>query len=125
MGKFRGWLYVVLGSLCVLILSASTPLSVGGGETCPTIGGPIPGPSQKKPKFVADELLVKFKPGVSEERIQALVTKHSTTIKDVISGINWYVLKIHGGRSPLDLVEAFKQEPEVEDAEPQGYMEIQ
>lgn len=42
----------------------------------------------------------------------------------MIKEINWYVLTIQEGRSPLELVEAFKQEPEVEEAELQGFMEI-
>jgi hypothetical protein len=85
----------------------------------------MPGASRQESESRVTEVLVKFKPDVSEDQIRALVTKHSASIKEVIKGIDTYVLTIPEGREPAELVEVLSQEPEVEYAELQGSMEIQ
>lgn len=111
--------------ICALLFPSCASPGDEQGQVRPAAIENTEASSKEKPTVVSDELLVKFNPDVSIDRIQALVSKHSTTIKEVIKGINWYVLKIHTGRSPSEVVEAFKQEPEVEAAELQGLMQVQ
>lgn len=125
MGNLTRSLHVLLVSFAVLVQPACSGLGEKGNETAPSAGGPTVGPSEQKPELVPDEILVKFKPSVSQERIQALAEKHSMTIKEVIKDINWYVLKIQGSRSVSEVVNGLKQDPEVEAVELQGFMGIQ
>ena len=124
-GNLSQWLCALLGSFALVVVPACLGFNEKGGETGPLTGEAASGPPEEKQELVVDEILVKFKPSVSQERIHALAEKHLTTIKEVITGIDWYVLKIQGGRSALEVVEALKREPEVEAVEAQGYMKIQ
>jgi len=125
MGTLKRWIYVVLGPVCLVAFLASVALGWGPGDRGPSREGTAPGASQQEPESRVAEILVKFKPDVSEDRIRALVSKHSTTIKEVIQGIDTYVLSIPEGRAPAELIEALSQEPDVEYAELQGSLEIQ
>jgi len=125
MGTLRRWIYVVLGPPCLVAFLASVALGWGPVDPDPSSKGPAPGASQQEPESRVAEILVKFKAEVSEDRIRALVSKHSATIKEVIQGIDTYVLRIPEGREPAELIEALSEEPEVEYAELQGSMEIQ
>ena len=70
-------------------------------------------------EFVPDEIIVKFKEGISEQRRNAILSKHNTTIKSINRRAGFMQLKVHGkGRSIRALVVSFRNNKEVEYAEP-------
>ncbi len=70
-------------------------------------------------EFVPDEIIVKFKEGISEQRRNAILSKHNTTIKSINRRAGFIQLKVHDRvRSIRELVESFRNNKEVEYAEP-------
>jgi hypothetical protein len=65
-----------------------------------------------------DELLVKFKPGVTEQRIAEIVDGQGTAVLELIKRVSVYRVKITNGRSVEEAVRAYSQLPEVDYAEP-------
>ena len=125
MRTLKRWMFVVLGPVYLLAFVTGVASGWMPADTGPSSEWPAAGASQQETESRVTEILVKFKPDVSEDRIRALVTKHSASIKEVIKRIETYVLNVPEGREPAELVEALSQEPEVEYAELQGSMEIQ
>ena len=72
------------------------------------------------PECVADELLVKFRPGADPTAVSA---RHGATIIEPIVGIEVYRLSIPYG-TVAEKVAEFGADPEVEYAEPNGIMRI-
>lgn len=77
-----------------------------------------PGPDD----FVADELLVKFKPDVLEERKQQIHKRHGSREKDYLYEIGVYVLTLPRGKSPKGAAREYNLEEDVEFAEPNGFL---
>ncbi len=73
-----------------------------------------------KPKsnYLEDEILVKFKPSVSFDHVEAIVSSYQTKKVKRIPRINVYVLKISSEYSVEEMVKAFQDNPYVEFAEP-------
>jgi subtilisin family serine protease/PKD repeat protein len=70
-------------------------------------------------EFVPDEIIVKFKEGISEQRRNAILSEHNTTIKSINRRVGFIQLKVHGRvRSIRALVGSFENYKEVEYAEP-------
>ncbi len=73
----------------------------------------------KGPQFVHDELIVKFKPGVSDREIDAINVSHGTSVLSVNPIARFMRLRIHGkGRSVQQLVKRYRGIKKVEYAEP-------
>lgn len=66
----------------------------------------------------ASTILVKFKPGVSEQAMNTLHQKLGTKVKKTISGINVQVVQLPDGAHVADFVKEFKGKSEVAYAEP-------
>ncbi len=68
--------------------------------------------------FVKDEIVVKFKPGVSEETIERINRSHGTSVFYVSKQGKFSRLKVPAGKSVEELVEIYNNNPYVEYAEP-------
>ncbi len=69
-------------------------------------------------QYAPGEILVKFKSGVSEAEIDALVTSYGASIIERIAEMNVYRLKIPSGNSVTEMVSIFDRDPKCEYAEP-------
>jgi len=68
--------------------------------------------------FVSDEIIVQFKPGASENSIKGLEQAQGATETYISPFAGFRVLKIPQGKSVLNMVEIFQNNPLVEFAEP-------
>jgi len=71
-----------------------------------------------KRSFVSGEALVKFKPSVSPERMDAILKESGTELITVIKGIGVYRVRIVGKESVETVVKRLSAFQEVEYAEP-------
>ena len=74
--------------------------------------------TNRKVSVVADEFLVKFKPEVKEKTIKKINEEFKVEVKKKHRIKNIYRLKVPPGRTINEMVEEYKQRPEVELAEP-------
>ena len=74
--------------------------------------------NSNNPGRIEGQLLVKFKEGVSHQRIQEINEMTGAHVIKVIPGIAVYQLKIPADRTINEMVEAYSGFPEVEYAEP-------
>jgi len=75
--------------------------------------------SQEESKYVAGELLVKFKPEVKAEDIPKIIKEeYHCEILDVIKGLDVYRLKIPAGKKVSEMVELLSKDARVKYAEP-------
>ncbi len=72
-------------------------------------------------QYAPGEILVKFKPRVSEAEIDALVTAYGASIIEHVAQIDVYRLKIPSGSTVAEMVSIFDSDPKCEYAEP-NYM---
>ena len=107
--------------LLLSILASGTSLIVTACETNdPQITGKTDRPTITKMKrgFVSGEVLVKFKPSVSQERIDAILKESGTERIKMIQGIGVHHVRIVGKESVEPVVTRLSALPEVEYAEP-------
>lgn len=69
-------------------------------------------------RFVPGEIMVKFKEGVSEEKVHSIISQKEATVIRFMDKIGVYLLKLKKNQSVEDAVEEFSALPEVEYAEP-------
>jgi len=74
--------------------------------------------TNRKVSVVADEILVKFKPEVEEETIDKINKKLGVEIKKKLGIKNIYCLKVPPSKTINEMVKKYKEEPDVEFAEP-------
>jgi thermitase len=74
--------------------------------------------TNRKVSVVADEFLVKFKPKVEEETINKINKKLGVEIKKKLGIRNIYCLKVPPSKTINEMVKKYKEEPDVEFAEP-------
>lgn len=101
--------------ILVLTFVFSFSLVFGGTVTAK------PSPIEKAPghtDYVPDEIIVKFKPGVSEGDIAKINSRHGTSIRHTSRIGGFKSLKIPKGRTVLEMVSTYKGNPNVEYAEP-------
>ncbi len=112
------------GTRAFLMLSAlafSASLIVTACETNdPQISGKTDRPTGTKMKrgFVSGEVLVKFKPSVSQERIDAILKESGAEPMKMIQGIGVHHVRIVGKESVETVVKRLSAFQEVEYAEP-------
>lgn len=70
------------------------------------------------PAYVENEIIVKFKPEIPEERIERLNKEHGVTIFRTSKFKKFRTLKIPEGRGVYEMVEIYSRSPLVEYAEP-------
>ena len=74
--------------------------------------------TKMKRSFVSGEVLVKFKPSVSQERVDAILKESGTELITVIKGIEVHHVRIVGKESVETVVKRLLTFQEVEYAEP-------
>jgi len=74
--------------------------------------------TNRKVSVVADEFLVKFKPEVTEETIDKINKKFGVEIKKKLRIKNLYLLKVPPSKTINEMVEKYREDPNVEYAEP-------
>jgi hypothetical protein len=107
--------------LLLTVLAAGTSLIVTACETNdPYITGKTDRPTVTKMKrgFVSGEVLVKFKPSVSQERMDAILKESGTELIKMIQGIGVHHVRIVGKESVETVVTRLSAFQEVEYAEP-------
>jgi thermitase len=71
------------------------------------------------PKFVPEELIVKFKAGVSDREINAINVNYGTSVRSKNRIAHFMRLQIHGSdRAVQKLVKKYRENKKVEYAEP-------
>jgi hypothetical protein len=75
--------------------------------------------------YAEGELLVKFREGVSEARIQEVLRQTGTGVSKFLRTVKVYVLKLPPGAPVEDMRKKFQALPEVEYAEPDYTVTIQ
>lgn len=76
------------------------------------------GPQFKTSEYREGELLVKFKPGVIQDRITAINSESGVKVLKVIPKINLHRLGSTKGKTTKELLELYRRDPNVEYAEP-------
>ena len=74
--------------------------------------------TNRKVSVVADEFLVKFKPEVKKETIDKINKKFGVEIKKKLRIKNLYLLKVPPSKTINEMVEKYREDPNVEFAEP-------
>jgi hypothetical protein len=107
--------------LLLSVLAAGTSLIV---TACETNGPQTTGKTETatvtkmKRGFVSGEVLVKFKPSVSQERIDVILKESGTEVMKMIQGIGVHHVRIVGKESVETVVTRLSAFQEVEYAEP-------
>lgn len=71
-----------------------------------------------KPRFAPGEILVKFKVGVTTEKIEGIREAYGLSLIKRLESIGVYRFKIPSGSTVEDMVDALNEDPHVEYAEP-------
>ncbi len=119
----RLW-YLALVACFGVFMSSCLAVQEKGGDTTSVNQSPKGEDLKTRPAPGGEEILVKFKPSVSEEQIQRLLKKYSMNLQEVIPEIDFYVLTIPGDRPAAELIEELQREEGVEAVETQGFMDI-
>jgi len=106
---------VILAICCVII--AIIPVSVIAQSSDESIHVYEEVQSPKKEDFVPDEIIVKFKPGVSHENIKSINARHGTSDIDTSPFAGFKRIRIPKGKTVPEMVAIFNKNPEVEYAE--------
>lgn len=70
------------------------------------------------PKWVPDEIIVKFKSGVSEKVLAGINSRHGSSVISTSRFAGFKRLRIPGRKTVAEMVEIYKKNPNVEYAEP-------
>jgi hypothetical protein len=97
-------------SLIVTACETNSPQATSKTETTAV--------TQMKRSFVSGEVLVKFKPSVSQERMEAILKESGTELIAVIKGIDVHRVRIVGKEPVETVVKRLSAFQEVEYAEP-------
>ena len=76
------------------------------------------GPTLRGHKYVPGEIIVKFKPGVSDKVIADISSKHGALVISTSRFAGFKRLRIPRGKGVAEMVEIYKRNPNVEYAEP-------
>jgi len=74
--------------------------------------------TNRKALAVSDEILVKFRPGLESKTIDEINKKFEGVIRKKIEKIDVHCIKIPPHKTVLEMIEKYKQDPNVEYAEP-------
>ncbi|MBI5483798.1 MAG: S8 family serine peptidase, partial [Deltaproteobacteria bacterium] len=119
--KYSFWLCLAFSSLLILLADAPCNAVAGQDTSALEQGRKIPSPEitgEKKNKHKIDEILIKYKSGVTESRKIELHKKHgSEKIKD-FKALRLHHRKLRKGMSVEEAISHYKSDPDVEYAEP-------
>lgn len=79
----------------------------------------------KTSKYAEGELLVKFKPGILQDRISALNSDAGVQVIKIIPKVGLHRLKSSKGKTMKELLELYRRDPNVEYAEPNYIVTIE
>lgn len=85
---------------------------------------PAPSPAVKRGQYIEGEMLVRFKPGVTKDQIEALNRSHGVRVLGFIEGIGVYKLGLPPGKTVPEMIERYRTSPLVEYAEPNHRVQI-
>ena len=71
----------------------------------------------KRPEWVPNEIIVKFKNGVSKNHISQLNRRHGTSVLSTNPFAGFERIKVPAGKTPKQLIELYNREPDIEYAE--------
>ncbi len=77
----------------------------------------------KNQKFVAEEFIVQFKPGIASAARNKIHEQNEVAVKESIVKLDILVLKVPKGKTVLEMVEIYKKNPNIEFAEPNYILE--
>jgi len=72
----------------------------------------------KTAKYVSNEILVKFKPNVSDEKINSITRADDAEVEEEVSEVDVHRIKIPKEKSVKEMVNEYENDPRVEFAEP-------
>ena len=79
--------------------------------------GPAGRGTTKRPEWVPNEIIVKFKKRLSKERISLTNSRHGTTVLSTSRRAGFKRIKLPAKKTPRQVVELYNREPDVEYAE--------
>jgi thermitase len=103
-------------ALFVLAWSAGALLATGERVALAQSGGD-PHTAAPQGGFVSGEILVRFKDGVSEAEIEAMIQSYGGQVLDYIRPLKVYHLKIPEGRSVEEVIDLYANDPRCEHVE--------
>lgn len=82
------------------------------------------GPDGRGPAFVADEILIGFRPGTRIDEFERLVREIGGSVIECVKSVGVYRIRLPEGANVLDLVAQLNRHPLVAQAEPNYVMDI-
>jgi serine protease len=104
------WVWLGVFLFCGVIETAAAEPDIIVQKGINTISG-------KSPRWASDEIVVKFKPGVTDQTSQRIHQRHGTKLLQKGLGGGFQRLRIAAGAAPEDIVKKYKAENDVEYAE--------
>ena len=130
------WVVFAIGLIALqgdLGLAFQFPTGFPPGVGFPQLSGGFPGGSQQipepdtsgnPPEFVAERVLVKFRPEVGSEGRGRVIAEAGATIEGEIPGAGVLILSLGNGVAADAVAEAMSRRPEVEFAEPDHWVPL-
>ena len=79
--------------------------------------GPVRSGKARRPKWVPNEIIVKFKKGLSEDHINQTNRRHGTSVLYTSPFAGFKTIMVPAGKTPRQVVELYNREPDIEYAE--------
>jgi len=81
--------------------------------------------ARKEKYYAQDELLVKFKEGISNEKAKEVILQNGASVITFIENLNLYHIKLRPEQNVEDAIKEFSAEPDIQYAEPNYKVKIQ
>ena len=101
-----GWRSLSVVAFCIFALSLTS-----------TAQGPVG-------KFVADEVLIKVRPGTNEKTVKTIAQKLSAKVIAKLGDLGWVHVKLRKGQTVNDAVAEFSKMADVEEVQPNYYYRL-
>lgn len=119
------WIFILMTGVILFIFSSCEKKKEvdSNTETEISLGGVreegMENEKTKEAKYVEGEVLVKFKPEISNEEIVKIIKEeYKCEILDVIEGLEVYRLKIPQGKKVIEMIEEMKKDTRIKYVEP-------
>ncbi|MDO8412774.1 MAG: hypothetical protein Q7S51_03170, partial [Gallionellaceae bacterium] len=120
---FAIWMFLLPSVSLGAILDPSNASSAQSLPTNTVVGQKTE--QVQRPQYVPGEVLVKFKKGVSVDKKKRIHDKMGATLLSEISAIAVHKVKSKHGKSTQELLDKYKNDPDVLYAEPNGLYYVQ
>lgn len=81
-------------------------------------------PDGRGPRFVANEILIGFRPGTRRDEFERLIREIGGSVVECVKGVGVYRIRLPDGANVPDLVEQLNRNPLIARAEPNYVMDI-